>query len=136
MGLPRGELQRAGDQDDHAHRISAAITVTSSTLVFVVSSPPDAGLVAPLRRAIEPLIHAPEAVQSPCIGGIRVIDDAVVESERAHARPLTRVRRRIGSRRRCNHGDWIRTSAQLPRAFAPIVVFDRSVALLLRSEPD
>src|SRR5262245_58105961 len=78
----------------------------------------------------------PEAVQSSCIGGISVIDDAVVENERAHARPLARVGRRIGSRRRCNHGDWIRTSTQRPRAFAPVVVFDASVALLLRGEPD
>ena len=37
-----------------------------------MAAPPDAGLVAPLRRAIEPLIHAPEAVQSARIGGISV----------------------------------------------------------------
>src|SRR5262245_21108397 len=76
MGLPRGELQRAGDQDDHAHRISAAITVTSSALVFVVSSPPDAGLVAPLRPASAPPVQTPEPVQPPCRAALRAHDDA------------------------------------------------------------
>jgi len=33
-------------------------------IVLVVAAPPDAGLVASFGRAIEPLVHAPEAVQS------------------------------------------------------------------------
>src|SRR5208337_66578 len=32
-------------------------------LVFVVAAPPDARLVTPLGGAVEPLVHAPEAVQ-------------------------------------------------------------------------
>ena len=47
-------------------------------LVLVVAAPPDADLVAPLGRAVEPLVHAPEAVQSARIRGIGVKDDAVI----------------------------------------------------------
>src|SRR5258706_486032 len=59
--------------------------------------PPDARLVAPLGCAVEPLVHAPEAVHSARIGGIGVVDDAVLERERADARPLARVRGHVGS---------------------------------------
>src|SRR5262245_23461544 len=59
--------------------------------VLVVMTPPYAFFVASLRRAVEPLVHAPESVQSARKRGIRVVDDAVVEHERAHARPLARV---------------------------------------------
>src|SRR5205823_10622278 len=66
-------------------------------LVLVVPFPPDAGFVAPLGGAIEPLIHSPEAVQSARVGGIRVIDNAVLERERAHTRPLAYVGVHVGS---------------------------------------
>src|SRR5205814_3253986 len=66
-------------------------------LVLVVATPPDAGLVAPLGRAVEPLIHAPEAVQSARIGGIGVVNDAVLERERAHAWPLAYVGVHVGA---------------------------------------
>src|SRR5258708_15840399 len=35
---------------------------TSLVVVFVVAAPPDAGLVAPAWRAVEPLVHAPQDV--------------------------------------------------------------------------
>src|SRR2546430_3513222 len=66
-------------------------------LVFVVAAPPDAALVAPLGGAVEPLVHAPEAIESACIGGISVIHDAVRERERAHARPFAYVRVHVGA---------------------------------------
>src|SRR2546425_2087667 len=66
----------------------------SALVVLVVAAPPDARLVAPLGGAVEPLEHAPEAVHSARVGGIGVVDDAVLERERAHARPLARVRDR------------------------------------------
>src|SRR5262245_64934654 len=69
----------------------------SALVVLVVPTPPDAVLVTPFGCAVEPLIHAPQAVQSARIGGIRVIDDAVLERERAQARPLARVRGHVGS---------------------------------------
>src|SRR6185436_10439175 len=48
-------------------------------VVLVVAVPPDARLVAPLWCAVEPLVHAPEAVQPARIGGIAVVNDAVLE---------------------------------------------------------
>src|SRR6266404_8206574 len=65
--------------------------------VLVVAAPPDARLVAPLGCAVEPLVHAPEAVQSARISGVGVVDDAVLEDERAHARPLACVRGRVSA---------------------------------------
>src|SRR5262245_3862278 len=69
----------------------------SALVVLVVAAPPDARFVAPFGRAVEPLAHAPKAVQSARICGIGVVDDAVFERERAHAWPLARVRGHIGS---------------------------------------
>src|SRR5512134_3237286 len=76
---------------------SMSFTLGSAPVVLVVAAPPDARLVAPLGGAVEPLVHAPEGVQSARIGGIGVVDDAVLERERAHARPLARVRGHVGS---------------------------------------
>src|SRR5204863_9195744 len=69
----------------------------SVLVLLVVESPPHARLVASLRGAVEPLIHPPKAVQSARIRGIGVVDDAVLERERAHARPLAYVRVHVGS---------------------------------------
>src|SRR5437016_3677199 len=80
----------------------------SALFVLVVAAPPDACLVAPLGCAVEPLVHAPEAVQSARIGGIRVVDDAVLEHERAHARALARVRGHVGPGHGGGLGDRIR----------------------------
>src|SRR5437879_2730178 len=104
-------------------------------LVLVVAAPPDTGLVAPLGRAVEPLIHAPEPVQSARLGGIGVVDDAVLEGERAHARPLTYVGVDVGAahgseltgpvgcRVRRNRGD---------RFLLFVVVFDALALFLFR----
>src|SRR5262249_51335203 len=125
----------------------------SAPAVLVAAAPPDAALVASARRAVEPLVHAPEAVQSACIGGIGVVDDAVLERERGHARPLARVRPGVGSASGCHLGDGplsatLRTRAPLARLPpleravggrdrpAPVVVFDASLALLLLGDPD
>src|SRR5215212_7769869 len=108
----------------------------SALVVLIVAAPPDALLVAPLGRAVEPLVHAPEAVQSARVGGIGVVDDAVLDHERAHARSLARVRGRVGSRhRREEDGPFANTIFGLCR-LAPVVVFDASLALLLLGEPD
>src|SRR5262245_878870 len=60
---------RAADCAKDAHHLASAL------VVLIVPPPPEALLVAPLGRAVEPLVHAPETVQSPGIRGIRVIDD-------------------------------------------------------------
>src|SRR5712691_5317782 len=112
----------------------------SALVVLVVAAPPDARLVTPLGCAVEPLVHVPEAVQSARIGGIGVVDDDVLERERAHARPLAQVRGRVGSgHRREDDGPLVaslRTLAPLPRRLAAVVVFDTPLALLLLGEPD
>src|SRR5436190_4945746 len=104
-------------------------------LVLVVAAPPDTGLIAPFGGAVEPLVHAPEAVQSARISGISVVDDAVFERERAHARTLAYVRVDVGAahggeltgpvggRARRYRGD---------RFLAFIVVFDSLALFLLR----
>src|SRR5688572_19130012 len=105
----------------------------SALVVLVVAAPPDARLVAPLGGAVEPLVHAPEAVHSARIGGIGVVDDAVLERERAHAGSLARVRGRVGSR----HGrdrDFPLAVA-LPPRLLPVVLLDARLALLRLGEP-
>src|SRR5713101_5361916 len=47
----------------------------SALVVLVVAAHPDARLVAPPGCAVEPLVQAPEAVQSARIGGIGVVDE-------------------------------------------------------------
>src|SRR3989338_5550035 len=109
----------------------------SALVVLVVAAPPAARLVAPLGCAVEPLVHAPEAVQSARISGIGVVDDAVLERERAHARPLARVRGYVGSGHGRGLGDRS-LAAGFPdqRRLAPVVVFDEPLALLLLGERD
>src|SRR3979490_692873 len=70
---------------------SASARARALVGVLVVSPPPAARLVASLGGAVEPLVHAPEAVQSARIGGIGVVDGAVLERERAHAGPIALV---------------------------------------------
>ena len=51
-------------------------------VVLVVAAPRDPGLITALGGAIEPLVHAPEAIQSARISGVGVIHDAVLASRR------------------------------------------------------
>src|SRR5688572_22852851 len=81
--------------------VSVLVMARSFFVVLVVAAPPDARLVAPLGSAVEPRIHAPDGVYSTRIGGIGVVDDAVLEYERAQARPIARVRGRVGSAYDC-----------------------------------
>src|SRR5262249_30185675 len=79
-------------------RSEAMATTTGSALaVLVVVAPPEARLVAPPGGAVEPLVHAPEAIESARKGGIGVVDDTVLERERAQARPLAQVRGHVRS---------------------------------------
>src|ERR1700733_6000405 len=105
--------------------------------VFVVATPPHALLVAPLGRTVEPLIGAPESVQSTRMGGIGVVDDAVLDRESAHARPIARKGSPIGSARRREPGDSIGNLRRGERMVAaPIIVFNPSRALLFLGDRD
>src|SRR5579885_1561145 len=70
---------------------------SSALVVLVVAAPPCSGFVAPFRGSVEPLVHAPQAVEAARIGGVRVINDPILQRERAHARPLSPVGGRIDS---------------------------------------
>src|SRR5580700_9484502 len=97
----------------------------SALAVLVVAAPPDAGLVAPLGGAVEPLVGAPEAVQSARIGGIGVVDGAVLAHERAHARPVAHVGAGVGSASCRELADGPGSRRRVHRvAAAPVVVFD------------
>src|SRR4029453_2821841 len=104
--VPRAACRRKGNLVGPLTRLRGGYVIRARLLarpprrsplvVLVVAAPPGAGLVAPPGCAVEPLVHAPEAVQPARIGGIGVVDDAVFERERAHARPLARVRGHVG----------------------------------------
>src|SRR5712692_10031164 len=63
----------------------------SLAVVLIVAAPPDAGLVAPAWRAVQPRVHAPQDVDPALVGGVGVVDGAVLERERAYAGPLAPV---------------------------------------------
>src|SRR5262249_37537415 len=96
--------------------------------------------VRPLGSRSEPLPHATEGMQPARIGRIGMVDDAVLEHESAHARPLAQVRGPINpgspytliiGRKRPKPG-----AGWLQRVFAVIVVFDASIALIFLAVPD
>src|SRR5580698_1125408 len=97
--------------------------------------PPDARLVASLRRTVEPLVHAPDAVHAARIGGVRVIHDAILEYESAHSRPVARVRLRVGSAVSCKLDNGLRCRRRIHRMPATqVVVFDFAITLLRLGE--
>src|SRR3989442_3861332 len=112
--------------------ISLLLSFRSALVVLVVAAQPDALLVAPLGGAVEPLVHAPEAVHSARIGRIGVVDDAILERERAYAGPLARVCGRVGSRHGRERNSPL--AVALPGRLAAKVVFDAPLALLLLGE--
>ena len=86
----------------------------SALVVLVMAAKPDARLVTSLGSAVEPLVHSPEHVESTCIGGIGVVDDAVFERERAHARSLAGVRGHVGPCHGRDLRDWPLVVARPP----------------------
>src|SRR5581483_3113881 len=76
-----GRLRAGADtRTAPAHRITRSVLV-----VLVVTAPPDAALVAALRRAIEKRIGAPDRVDAARVGRVGVIDRVVLAHECAHA---------------------------------------------------
>src|SRR3982074_1202911 len=74
--------------------------MVSPAVVLAGGGPPEPGLVAPEWRAVEPLLHAPEAVQPALVRRVGVVDDAILERERAHTGPFSPVRRPVRSNAR------------------------------------
>src|SRR5216684_6085358 len=138
---PAGRFSRIAGAGSWVTMAILCVSMVSLAVVLVVAAPPEAGLVATEWRAVEPRVHAPEAVQPARVRRVGVVYDAILERERAHARPLARIRGRVGSA----HGreDYrpfvagVRSRrARSPRRLAPVVVFDAPLALLLLGEPD
>src|SRR2546428_1312834 len=114
---------------------SGVMRCRSALVVLVVAAPPEARLVATLGRAVEPLVHAPETVQPARIREIGVVDDAVLERERAHARRLSRIRCNVGPDRGRHFDDWTLRTLLRRRAkslWAEVVHGDSRPLLLLR----
>ena len=77
----------------------------------------------PLARSRATGNLPPKAVQPTRIGGIDVVDDTILEHKRAHARPLARVRGRVGSGHDCVVGDGFRDRYRVHRVAAALVVY-------------
>src|SRR5258708_2393667 len=105
----------------------------SLAVVLVVAAVPDAGLVAPAWRAVQPLVHAPESVQPARVRRVGVVDDAIRERERAHTRCFPRIRwpvRSNGSRDRRLRWTLL-ADLRRPSVHRAEVVLDDSRLLLL-----
>src|SRR5437667_11914397 len=149
---PGISISPIADMDSHQAIVSAALAARSSAetptqarwdtprlrsalVVLVVAAPPDARLVAAPGGAVEPLVHAPETVHSARIGGIGVVDHAVLERERAHAWSLAYVGVHIGSAHGGELTGSVRRRARRYRGdrfLAFVVVFDPLALFLLR----
>src|SRR5579884_2802968 len=114
----------------------AAPTLARVRLVLVAPAPPRSGLVATLGRAVEPLVHAPQPVDTARIRRVRVVDDAVLERERAHPGVLADVGGDVGAAHRRVLADGAPCIDVLKPAgvHLPVVVVDRARALLLLGE--
>ena len=94
MGGPLHQTRVGGgwSSDSVVRRAQAGITdpstsspLATSTSVPVVVTEPGLVLVAPQRRAIQPLVHTPERVETARIGRVRVVNDTKLARKRAHA---------------------------------------------------
>jgi hypothetical protein len=99
--------------------------------VLVVPSEPQPRFIPPIRCPVEPLVHSPERVEAARVSGVCVVDDAVGECERAHARRLAGVGGDVGA----GHGREIAYASRVGcRAERAVVVVDAAGALLLLGE--
>src|ERR1700733_5214722 len=103
--------------------------------------PPDAGLVAPIRSEVEPVVNAEEWIHAAGVGGIGVIDGAVIECERAHAGSVAVISGHVNTARG-RESAFRRVATTLlaispakyvaRRPLVPVVVFGALALLLLR----
>jgi hypothetical protein len=99
--------------------------------VLVVPPKPQPCFVPPIRSPVEPLVHSPERVEAARVSGIGVVDDAVGECERAHARRLASV----GGDVSAGHGRELAWALRVGcRAERVVVVVDAAGALLFLGE--
>src|ERR1700756_2365748 len=104
-----------------------------------MTAPPHSPRLVKLRLVptpwgpVKPLVHAPETIQSARISGIGVVDGAVLEHERTHARPVTHVGESVGSThvRIFDNDIWELGCLVHRMAAKRIIVFDAPPTLLL-----
>src|SRR5687768_879461 len=135
-----GMTVRPCGRDRRAWTPRYSIIGTSSALVFVVTAVPAAAvqvahalhhrLVAAFRRAIEPLIHAPEPVEAAHVRRIGVVHVAALERKGAHARRVPGHRRDVGA----VDGENVLVAQLAAGGHRAVVVFDDAGALLLLAE--
>src|SRR5579875_484931 len=129
------------DSQSAARSVEFAIVMAASRcsapVVLVAAPPPDAALAAPLGGAIEPLVCAPQAVEPTGVGGIGVVDGAVLAHEGAHARPVAPVGGRIDAARFRELDDRRRGDIGVQRVGAArVVVLGAALALLFFGDRD
>src|SRR3569832_1518437 len=133
---PRSAGSRQQSRAPTAKFVVAIVTPLSGPAVLVVTAPPDAPLVAPQRGAIQPLVHAPQAVQTTRVRRVGVVHGAAVAHEGAHPGPLADARGHVGP----DHGGELRhrplAAVQQPRPLARVVVFRASGSLLRFADAD
>src|SRR5207245_10398956 len=97
-----------------------------------MAAEPDAALVATKWRAVEPLVHAPEAVHPARVRRVRMVYDAVLQRERAHAGGFSCVRHPVHADAHTIDPVTFLTGFQLgPHVPRADVAFDGSRPLLL-----
>src|SRR5215813_14782169 len=102
--------------------------------VFVVAAIPDAGFVAAEWRAVEPPVHAPEAVDPALVRRVGVVDGAVLQGERAHAGSFAPVGLPVGAEDRLTPGvpGTLLASRRPEVLLAEVVVDGSGLPFLLR----
>ena len=102
-----------------------------------MAAPPEAGLVATEWHAVEPLVRAPEDVQPARVRRVGVVDDAILQRERAHAGLFSRVRRPVRSNGSRDRGErWtLLAGLRWPHVHRAEVVLADSRLLLLLGVP-
>ena len=104
-------------------------------MYLVVPPKPQPRFVPPMRRPVEPLVHSPKRVKAARVGGVGMVDDAVGECERAHARRLASVGGEVGA----GHGrelaceppeSGVVPSSPNPLPRTPLLILTPSIELL------
>src|SRR5512132_175871 len=78
VSLAKAWCGRCRSRTDDASTRRCSRCFPTNDLVLVSPAEPKPSLVASQRRAVEPLVHAPEPVQPAGVGRVGVVDDAVL----------------------------------------------------------
>src|SRR5260370_1315916 len=105
VGSVRTSLARASTSPRIRTLCNWPVMNPTGTIRYFLAASPVAGAVGPGGGGVEPLVHAPQAVNPPLVRRVGVVNDAVLERERAHAGPFLPVRLPVRSNARRESGD-------------------------------